>query len=69
MPTARPRAERVVWEGATDEAGVGEFVESGGVARAHLNGADDTEPLQLVERGQNLIVGNHAPADERDLHG
>ena len=37
------------------------------VERADANGADRSGALQMVDRGQEQIVGDHSPADNRHV--
>ena len=54
-------------EGAGQHLRFGERADGLPVEGADADAADPPLPLHLVERGQQLIVGDHAPADDQNL--
>jgi len=47
---------------------VGQVLQGRRIERANRNRPDLAEPLQVIERRQQLVVGNHAPADDQHFN-
>jgi len=59
--------EGLAGEGIEEGGVLGEDLEGGGVEGDDADVADEAEPLDMIEGGEDLNLGDHSPADDGDL--